>query len=64
MIGYKYNTEQEAQQAIDLINTTLGIPVSPDAVTQTWTNYEQGEGFYYIIADDTIINILGEPIEI
>lgn len=64
MIGYKYNTIQEAQAAVDLINTTLGIPVSPEATTRTWTNYQYDSlGFWYIIADDTIESILGQPTE-
>lgn len=64
MIGYKYNTEEEAQAAVDLINTTLGIPVSPEATTRTWTNYQYDAlGFWYIQADDTIQSILGNPME-
>lgn len=64
ILGYKYYSELDAQISNSLINKTLGIPVSPEATTRTWTNYQYDSlGFWYIIADDTIESILGQPTE-
>lgn len=59
--GHLFNTEAEAQQAINVINQTLGIPSVQDATTQTYTKYEIIDNQIFITADDTIISILGEP---
>jgi hypothetical protein len=61
--AYVYATEQEAQFAIEQINTAMGIPVSPDAITQTYTNYENIKGTWLIRHDETIETILGTPID-
>jgi hypothetical protein len=57
-------TEQEAQQAIELINQGEGIPVNPEAVTRTYTEAQENEGRIFIISDEVTIKYLGEPIEI
>jgi hypothetical protein len=57
-------TEQEAHQAIDLINKGEGIPVNPEAVTRTYTEAQENEGRIFIISDEVTIKYLGEPIEI
>jgi hypothetical protein len=62
--SHTFTTEQEAQQAIDLINEGEGIPVSEDAVTRTYTNYQTAEGVYYIAADDVTEKYLGEPTDL
>lgn len=64
MIGYTYNTEQEVQQAINLINQTLGIPISIDAVTRSYAKYENINNIYFIQYDETIGTILGDPKEV
>ena len=64
MIGYKYDTEQQAQAAIDSINAHCGIPFSEDAVTRTYTNYVYDAlGFYYFGHDENIEAVLGAPID-
>jgi len=55
---------QDAQQAIDLINQGEGIPVSEDAVTRTYTNYQTAEDAYYIAADDVTEKYLGEATDL
>jgi hypothetical protein len=59
-----FNTEQEAQQAIELINQGEGIPVNPEAVTRTYTEAQENEGRIFIISDEVTIKYLGEPTEI
>jgi hypothetical protein len=59
-----FATEQEAQQAIDLINVGEGIPVSEDAVTRTYTNYQTAEDVYYIAADEVTEKYLGAPTDL
>ena len=63
--GYSFNTEEEVLAKINEINTHYGIPVSPDADTQNWCWYtEHADGFYYIVADDTISQFFGEAVDI
>jgi hypothetical protein len=59
-----FTTEAEAQQAIDLINQGEGIPVSEDAVTRTYTQWQQLEDIYYIAADEVTEKYLGEPTDL
>jgi hypothetical protein len=65
--GYKYDIEQEAIDAREACDAYYGIPVSPDDVTQNWVDYQFAQynepQFWYIIYDDTLLPILGEPIE-
>ena len=59
--AYKYNTQIEAENALNLINSTLGIPISVDSVTQTYTNSEFNNGKYIIKSDEVIESVLGLP---
>jgi hypothetical protein len=64
-LGYKYQTEQEAQQARKQCADYYGLPKSPDDVTQYWVDYQFAElnqpPFWYIIYDQSVLDILGEP---
>jgi archaellum component FlaG (FlaF/FlaG flagellin family) len=62
--AHVFTTEKEAQQAIDIINEGEGIPVSEDAVTRTYTNYQTAEDAYYIAADDVTEKYLGEATDL
>jgi hypothetical protein len=63
--GYKYTNEQDAINARELIDSYYGIPVSPDDVTQNWVDYNtatlDNPIFYYIIFDESLRVVLGEP---
>jgi hypothetical protein len=65
IVGYKYTNEQDAINAREQIDSYYGIPVSPDDVTQNWVNYQTAEYdtpiFWYIIFDDSLKVVLGEP---
>jgi hypothetical protein len=65
--GYQYITEQEAINARELCDTYYGIPISPDDVTQNWVDYQFAQlndpQFYYIVFDDSLLPVLGEPTE-
>jgi hypothetical protein len=67
MLGYLFQTEQEAINARELCDAYYGIPVAADDVTQNWVDYQFAElnipQFYYITYDISLIPILGEPIE-
>lgn len=56
-----YNTQLEVEIALNLINLTLGIPISVDAITQTYTSFEFNNGKYIIKSDEAIEGILGLP---
>jgi hypothetical protein len=61
---HTFTTEAEAQQAINLINVGEGIPVNEDAVTRTYTDWQQLEDIYYILADEVTEKYLGEPTDL
>jgi hypothetical protein len=61
--GYKFNTEQQAINAREIVDTYYGIPVAPDDVTQNWVDYQFAEfntpQFWYIVFDESLTPILG-----
>ena len=61
MLGYKYNTIQEVQEAQSLCDMFYGYP-KENSITQHWIDYNF-DGFYYIIFDESIKELLGNPIE-
>lgn len=65
--GYKYTAEEDAKTACQNCNDYYGIPVSPDAVTQTWCNYSLASlntpKFWFIVYDESLVPVLGEPAE-
>jgi hypothetical protein len=61
--GYKYQTEQEAQTARKQCADYYGLPKSPEDITQYWVDYQVADDFFYIIFDESLLPILGEPIE-
>lgn len=65
--GYKYETESDAIQARKDCADYYGLPKSPDDVTKYWVDYSFAElndpHFWYIVYDESILIILGEPIE-
>lgn len=64
MIGYKYITEQEAINSLMKCNIYYCIPKSPEDITQNWVSYKKDKsGFWYIIYDESLLSILGQPIE-
>jgi len=61
---YVFDTLEAANEAIELINAGEGIPVSPEAVTRTYTETQENDGRIYIAADEVTEKYLGEGIEI
>ena len=65
VLGYKYNTEQEAIDARESCDSYYGIPVSPEDITQNWCEYQIAElnspVFWYIVFDESLIPVLGNP---
>jgi len=65
--GYKYFTEQEAIDARKQCADYYGLPKSPEDITQYWVDYQEASLdtpiFWYIIFDESIRDILGEPEE-
>ena len=64
-LGYKYQTEQQAQQSRKQCADYYGLPKASDDVTQYWVDYQYAElnepPFWYIIYDESILTILGQP---
>lgn len=65
ILGYKYTTEQDAIDSRKICADYYGLPVSPNDVTQYWVDYEEANLdtpiFWYIIFDESVRDILGEP---
>jgi len=65
ILGYKYTTEQQAQQARKQCADYYGLPKSPEDTTKYWVDYQTAElnepKFWYIKYDESILNILGQP---
>jgi hypothetical protein len=65
--GYKYTTEEEAIAAQKQCDTFYGIPKTPEDITQHWVGYNFAElntpQFWYITFDESLLQVLGQPIE-
>ena len=59
-----FTSVEEANQAIEIINKGEGIPVSPDAVTRTYCEYQENAGRIFIHADEVTEKYLGALVEI
>lgn len=64
MQGYTYTTESEAQEARAAAATYKGLPI-PGGTTLYWVDYNFSnlDGFYYIIYDEGLEWVLGQPSE-
>ena len=64
--GYKYTVEQDAIDARKLCADYYGLPINQEDVTKYWVDYETAyldiPIFWYIIFDESIRVILGDPI--
>ena len=68
IIRKEFDTPEQAQELIDAINLMLGIPTSEDSITQSYTDFIEENGKFYveydneiIIFDESIRDILGGP---
>ena len=65
--GYKYLTEQESIDARKQCADYYGLPKTPTDTTLYWVDYNEASLdtpiFWYITFDESIRDILGEPIE-
>ena len=63
--GYKYTNEADAIQARQDCADFYGLPKSPEDETIYWVDYikasEDSPVFWYIIFDESVRSILGEP---
>lgn len=64
--GYKYTVEQDAIDARKLCADFYGLPINEEDVTKYWVDYETAyldtPIFWYIIFDESVREILGQPI--
>jgi hypothetical protein len=67
VIGYKYETEEEAVIARETCDAYYNIPVNTGDVTEHWVNYLTAELdtpiFWYIRFHESLTVVLGEPKE-
>lgn len=60
ILGYIYNTLEEAEASLEIVNTYFGLPCGE---TLRWTDIQEGNGFWYLSAD-RLEEVLGEPVTI
>jgi hypothetical protein len=58
VLGYKYDTLEEAEASLQIVNTYFEIPCGE---TLTWTNVQVGDGFWYLSAY-RLEEVLGVPV--
>lgn len=67
IIGYKFDTQGEADAIVAQLNQHYGIPQSPDDTTQYYAIYHKASlnnpVFYYFIGHEGLVPVLGEPYE-
>ena len=57
---YKYDTLEEAEASLEIVNTYFGLPCGE---TLNWTDVKEGDGYWFLQAD-RLEEVLGEPTEI
>ncbi len=62
--GYKFDTVEEANLAMQQLNKYYGLPVSNGMSVFDERSYFQVEDDYCLTEDEMLIPVLGEPIEI
>lgn len=64
--GYIFKNEEDAINAREKCDIFYGIPISSDDITQNWCEfiYNEMQDFYYIIFDESLLPILGQPEDI
>lgn len=61
--GWKYSTEEEALIARQLVDDYYEFPKPWDNITLHWTDYTYDGNIWYILWDETVETVLGEPEE-
>ena len=61
LIMYKYNTLEEAQASLEIVNIFFGLPCGEDCLT--WTEIQEGDDFWFLQAD-RLEEVLGQPVEL
>ncbi|WP_445714080.1 hypothetical protein [Flavobacterium sp.] len=66
MLGYIFNTEEEAKTARKQCADFYGLPKTENDVTKYWVDFQYSilDNFWFIKFDDSIREILGDPQEI
>lgn len=62
MQGYKYNTIQDVDNAVEALNTYHGLPINGAATQFSRSSFMlHADGYYYIAYDNEWTEILGTP---
>jgi hypothetical protein len=61
--GWKFDTEQEALEARQMVDDYYEFPKPWDSITLHWTDYLYDGAIWYIIWDESVETVLGEPEE-
>lgn len=61
--GYIYENESQAIIACEKCSVYYQIGKNSDDATKYWCDYQYDEkSFWYIIFDESLINVLGQPV--
>lgn len=58
VVGYKYDTLEEAEASLEIVNAYFELPCGE---TLNWTDVQEGNGFWYLSAD-RLEEVLGVPV--
>jgi hypothetical protein len=62
--GYKFIDEAAAQAAVGQCNEHYEIAPGNGKVTQSYVDYtHDDQGFYYIKAHESLVEVLGDPVQ-
>jgi hypothetical protein len=65
VLGWKFETLKEANDAVTRINNYYGVPYTPNSTTKDYAFYVTmpmfGTEFYYMVQSDDLQVVLGEP---
>jgi len=62
--GYKWNTIEEADLAMNQLNDYYGLPVQIGGSQFSNESYSLNGDFYFLAEHEMLLPVLGEPIEV
>lgn len=63
--GYKFNTKEQANSAMNYLNSEHGLPIEGGLTQFDESSYQlHPNGFYYIVHDNNWTYTLGQPTDI
>jgi hypothetical protein len=62
--GYKWNTIEEANIAMNQLNEYYGLPIKIGGSQFSKESYSLNGDFYFLVENEMLLPVLGEPVEV